>query len=211
MPDPVAEPVGPTTVTTVGEGEAPGRPDAMRLHLTVRHHGGTITEALAGCASAFEAVVEVARRFTDDGVGSRGMSVGEGHQDSGRPAGYEASHNLQVVCPDLGRAGQLVDAVAEAAPGRLRVDYVEPFLAVTEEMAALARERAFADARGKADQLAALAGQRVDGVLSVVEGTGGGGPSPLGVARMAAASTTFEPGTAAVTATVTVTWLTSGR
>jgi hypothetical protein len=46
-------------------------------------------------------------------------------------------------------------------------------------------------------------------VLAVVEGGTGSGPSPLGVARVAAASTAFEPGTASVTATLTVTWLTS--
>ena len=209
MADPVAEPGGPTTVTTVGQGEAPGRPDALRLHLTVRHRADSIAEALAGCASAFEAVVAVARRFTDDGIGSRGMRIGEWHQGPDQPDGYEASHNLEVVCPDLGRAGELIDALAEAAPRRLRVDHVEPFVTVTGDMAALARELAYADARAKADQLAALAGQRVDGALTVVEGGNAGGPSPLGAIRVAAASTTFEPGAASVTATVTVTWQTS--
>ena len=208
MPEPAASLA--TTVTTVGQGEAPGTPDAMRLHLTVRHRAGSITEALAGCASALEAVVEVARRFADvDGVASRGLSVGEWYEGPDQQPGYEAQHSLQVVCPDLGRSGELIDALAEAAPRRLRVDYVEPFVTVTEEMAARARERAFADARAKADHLAGLAGQRVERALTVVEGTPNGGPVPLAVGRAAAASTSFQAGTVSVSATVTVTWSTS--
>ena len=58
--------------------------------------------------------------------------------------------------------------------------------------------------------LAELAGQRVQRAMTVVEGAANGGPSPLGVARtMSAAATAFEPGTASVTATLTVTWSTS--
>ena len=83
-------------------------------------------------------------------------------------------------------------------------------MTVTEELAALARERAFADARSKADHLAELAGQRVQRATTVVEGAANGGPSPWGVPRtMSAAATAFEPGTASVTATLTVTWSTS--
>ena len=207
MPGP-AEPL-PTTVTTVGQGEAAGAPDAMRLHLAVRHRAGSITESLAGCASAFEAVVAVARGFADDEViSSRGLTVGE-WRDADQH-GYEAQHSLEVVCPDLDRSGELIDALAEAAPRRLRVDYVEPFVTVTTEMTALDRERAFADARSKADQLAKLAGQRIEGAVTVVEGGSAAGPrSYPAAARMAATDTSFQAGTATVSSTVTVTWRTS--
>ena len=114
-----------------------------------------------------------------------------------------------MVCPDLHRSGELIDALAEAAPRRLRVDYVEPFVTVTTQMAALARERAFADALAKADQLAGLAGQRVEGAVAVVEGGSAPGPRAHPAARMAAMDTAFQAGTATVASTVTVTWRTS--
>jgi len=210
MPDPVTSPGRTTTVTTVGEGTASGVPDTLRVHASVQHRSSSVSEALAGCASAADAAVTAARAFTEaEHVASRGLNVGQWYGDGDRPNGYYAQHSIEVVCADLDRAGELVDGLAEAVGERLRIDHVELFVAEPRPIRFAAREAAFADARAKADQLAALAGQRVDGVLAVVEGGTGGGPSPLGVARVAAASTAFEPGTASVTGTLTVTWLTS--
>lgn len=205
-------PAPAATITTVGHGEAAGTPDALRLHLTLRHRAASIGEALAGCASAVDAAVAVARRFTDeDRVASRGLHVGEWRDGTSDSHGFEAQHSLEIVCPDLSRSGELIDALAEAAPRRLRVDHVEPFVMVTTAMAVQARERAFADARAKADELAALAGQRVEHPVSVVEGGFANGPRPMEYAARAAADTSFVPGAATIGATVTVTWAASTR
>ncbi len=210
MPAPGEEAAAPSTVTTVGEGAASGVPDTLRVHATVRHRAAAVGDALAGCASAVDAATATARRFTDgDRVASRGLQLGQWHTDDGRPDGFYAQHSLEVVCPDLDRAGDLVTALGESVGERLRVDHVELFVADTTRLRVSARSTAFADARAKADELAALAGQRVDHALTVVEGAGGGHRPLEGAPRLMAASTSFEPGTATITEAVTVTWSTS--
>lgn len=210
MPDPAVAPLPPTTVTTVGQGTASGVPDTLRVHVSVRHRSSSVSEALAGCASGVEAVGAAARGFTDaDKVASRGLTVGQWHGDDGRPDGFYAQHALEVVCPDLHRAGELITALADVVGERLRIDHVEMFVDDTAQMRVTARERAFADARAKADELATLAGQRVRSALTVVEGAGHQPFEGAPRAYATLAGTSFEPGTSELGATVTVTWLTA--
>lgn len=209
-PDRTAGPRPAPTVTTVGEGVVTGVPDTLRLHVSVGHRSASVSDALAGCASGLESVVTVARRFTDaDRIASRSLSVHQGYDADGSPSGYQARHAVEVVCSDIARAGELIEAVAEGVGDRLQIDQVEMFVGDPAEMTVRARELAFADARAKADALAALAGQAVEGALTVVEGVGGP-PRPLGAeAATARVGTSFEPGTASVGASVTVTWATA--
>jgi uncharacterized protein YggE len=87
---------------------------------------------------------------------------------------------------------------------------VELFVEDTARLRVSARATAFADARAKAEELAALAGQRVERAITVVEGAGGRRPVE-GAARALAASggTSFEPGTSSLSETITVTWATA--
>ncbi len=195
------------TVTTVGEGRASGAPDSLRLHVSVRFGSASVSDALAGCASRLDAAAGVARGFTDaDQISSSGLRLDRSHDGDGSPTGYVAEHSLLVVCHDLQRAGELVTAMAERVGEELRIGHIEMFLSDTAAMRVQARELAFADARAKAEELAALADQRVRHARSVVEG--GGGHHPLEHA-MAAAGTAFEPGTWTIEATLTVTWATT--
>jgi uncharacterized protein len=210
MPGQSAEGPAPTTVTTVGEGAASGVPDTLRLHASVLHRSSSVSEALAGCASAVAAAGAAARAFTEaEKVASRGLGVGQWHGDDGRPDGFYAQHSLEIVCPDLDRAGELITALAEAVGERLRIDQVEMFVEDATRLRVSARAAAFADARAKAEELAALAGQRVEGAISVVEGPGAGRRPFEGAARaMASAGTSFEPGASSLAETVTITWAT---
>ena len=77
-------------------------------------------------------------------------------------------------------------------------------------LAATARERAFADARARAEQYADLAGRTL-GEVALVEEGGGPGSDPFPVARIAAGSLSMEsvpvePGLRSVAAAVTVRW-----
>jgi uncharacterized protein YggE len=197
-----------TTVTTAGLGSSSAAPDAMRLHLSVRHDAFTVGQALEGCAAALERLGAAARRFTDDqSISSRGLNVWprHGHPDGD---GFQATHQVLVVCRGLDQAGALVTTLAEEVADNLQVDSVEPFVLDTEPLMREARERAFADSRAKAEELAALAGQQVLGAVTIVEGVPSAGPFDAR-AMKAEVATSFEPGTSAVTANVTVTWATA--
>ncbi len=196
------------SITTVGEGRVSGTPDSLRLHVTVQHRAGSVSDALSGCASRLEAAVGVARRFTDqERIGSTGLHVDRAYDERGQESttDWNAQHSLRIDVPDVAASGELVTALADTVD-TLGIGHIEMYLSDPGELDVRARAEAFADARRKADELAALAGMRVVGVHTVVEG--GGGQRPLGGAEMAMAkaSTSFEPGTATVAATLTVTW-----
>lgn len=195
------------SITTVGEGKAAGTPDSLRLHVTVQHRAGSVSEALSGCASRLEAVVEVARRFTaDDRIGSTGLHVDRAYDERGNESAtdWSAQHSLRIDVPGVAASGDLVTALADRVD-TLRIGHVEMYLSEPRELEVRARADAFADARRKADELAALAGMRILEARTVVEG--GGGARPYGgEIAMAKTSTSFEPGSATVAATLTVTW-----
>lgn len=188
------------SVTVVGRGAAGVVPDAAVVNVTAVHRARTLPEALAGAESAREALVEVARRWTDR-IASQHLSVGR--DDPGKPA-YHARHSLQIRCAGLEEAGELVTALAEEVGDRLSVDHVG--LEVTDTSAAEreARDAAFADARDKAEQLAAHAGGTLGAVESVTEG------GMAGVPRFAAQAMTVGVGLVAgetsVEQTLTVTF-----
>lgn len=199
------------TVTTTGVGTASAVPDAVTLTVAVRHQADSVGDALAGCASAVEALVTTARRFTaDDQVATRGFDVDQWHDREGRPSGYVATHTLSVLCPGFDQAGDLLTALADEVGDRFAVHGVRPTLTETTALESEAREAAFAQARATADELAALAGQRVVEAVRVVEGQEGDVPfgAHMELATAAAGGTRFEPGTTAVRAVVTVTWRT---
>lgn len=185
------------TVTVVGHGTASATPDAAVVHVTATHRARTLPEALAGAESARDTVVMVARRFTDQ-VASQHLSVGRDAPDHGA---FQARHGLRLRCDDLTRAGELLTALAEEVGDRLLVDHVGLEVSDTSDAERAAREAAFADARAKAEHLAAQAGASLGQVESVSEG-GSGGPSP----RFALAAVRFEPGETTVEQQLTVTF-----
>jgi len=199
------------TVTTTGVGTASAVPDAVALTVAVRQRADSVADALAGCASAVEVLVATARRFTaEEQVATRGFDVDRWHDRDGEPTGYVATHTLSVLCPGFDQAGDLLTALADDVGDRFAVHGVRPTLTETGTLETQAREAAFAQARKKADELAALAGQRVVEAVRVVEGRDHDVPFG-GRAEMAFASaggTRFEPGTTDVSAAVTVTWRT---
>ncbi len=198
------------SVTTTGVGTASAVPDAVALTVAVRHQAASVADALAGCASAVEVLVATARRVADeDEVATRGFDVDRWHDRDGQPSGYVATHTLSVLCPGFDQAGELLTALADDVGDRFAVHGVRPTLTDTTALERQAREAAFALARAKADELAALAGQRVVEAVRVVEGRD---DVPIARAEMLSAraggGTRFEPGTTDVSAAVTVTWRT---
>ena len=200
-------------MTTVGAGRVTTAPDAARLSVSVLHTASSVAEALEGCAAAMVDLGEVARRFVaDEAISSRGLNVWQQRGPTGEPAGFEARHQVEVVCGGLAQAGEVVTALATVVGDALELQGMDPFVRDPAPLLVVARESAFADARAKADHLAGLAGQQVVGAVSVSEG-GAGGDVPV-FARAAAkdfATTSFEPGSTAISATVSVVWESAPR
>lgn len=191
------------TVTVTGHGSAAAVPDTAVVRLAAVHRAGAMAEALAGAESARAAVVAAAGELL---VSSTDLSVWPAHDSEGRRSGFEARHALTVTGGDLESAGALLGRLAEEVGDRLQVESVS--LSVGDPAAALgeAREAAYADARARAEHLAALAGASVGEVQDVTEGAGAPVPRPTEQASFKA-DVAFAPGQTRLTSTVTVTWV----
>ena len=185
------------TVTVTGTGTARVAPDSAVVRLSAVARGDGVAEAYDAMSTAAGAVVEVARRHTEQRrIASTGITVWPWHDHSGTRLGYEARHAFAVGCADLSAAGAMLGELAAEVGDALAVDSVG--LEVTEDhgAGAKAREAAFHDAR---DRAAALA--------PIVEGDAAqGGPGPMPRMAMAHDAGAIEPGQATVTSTVTVVW-----
>lgn len=194
------------TVSVTGQGEARVAPDSAVLRVSAVHRAPGVAEALAGAASAADAIAASARQFTTpERVGSTSLQIWRDHDGADRPAGFQARHSLVVRCPDIDAAGGLLTALADAVGDRLEIEGVS--LEVSDQSAALvaAREAAYADAVDRATHLAGLAGAELGDVQEVAEGGGIGSPG-VRMAKALSASASFEPGETAVASSVTVTF-----
>jgi uncharacterized protein YggE len=188
------------TLTVTGTGSAPAVPDTALVRLSVMHRARTLAETMAGAESAREAVVTAAGDLV---VSTVNLSVWP-HNEQGEIPGFEARHSLTIAAGDLTTANELLSNLAYAVGGRLVVDGVE--LSVRDPSAAIAqaREVAFADARSKAELLAALAQATLGQVEAVSEG---GVPGPLGgFAAMAKVDVGLQPGQSEISSSLMVTW-----
>jgi uncharacterized protein YggE len=188
------------TLTVTGHGRATTVPDTALIRLSAVHRARTLAEALAGAESARAEVVAAAADLV---VSTVNLSVWP-TSEQGQQPGFEARHTLTIATGELEVANELLSNLAYEIGSRLQVEGVE--LTVKDPTAALgeAREAAFADARAKAEHLAALAGATLGPVEAVVEGGAGSGP-PVQFA-MAKADVGLQPGETALAAALTVTW-----
>jgi uncharacterized protein YggE len=188
------------TLTVSGTGTAHAAPDTALVRLSAVHRAGSLAEALSGAESARAAVVAAAGHLAVSTVNLSVWPV----QESGKPALFEARHSLTIAAGDIETANDLLGRLADQVGDRLQVEGVE--LTVADPSAALgrAREAAFADARAKAEHLAALADAALGQVEAVVEG--GWSPHPGGVPTLAKADIGIQPGETTLSATLAVTW-----
>jgi uncharacterized protein YggE len=186
-------------------------PDVVRVQAGVRCDADDVSGALADAGQRAAALAQAAR---DHGVADRDLrTTSTGVQprydkDGTAVAGYTAYQSLSATIRDRDRVGALIEAFAGAAGNALTIDSIGLDVADPEPLLATAREAAFADARTKAEQYAALAGRELGKVVELWD-VEAGGPQPR-FARMAfasgAADMSVEAGEHTVTATVAVRW-----
>ncbi|QDO89370.1 DUF541 domain-containing protein [Ornithinimicrobium ciconiae] len=211
MTKPTAQPTDSIEVT--GHGQAVGSPDLVVLDLRLQAEEDSAAAALSAVAEATRAVLERTAEHRDEGVPgprTQGLSLHTRHDREGRTVvGYSASQQLRLTLRGTELAGQVVTTVSEAAGDALGIDGLSMSVSDPADLQTRAREAAFADARERAEQFAALAGRGLGTVRSVVDAPSSHGPMPK-MARAAAfsadAAMPIEGGEHAVSASVTVTW-----
>ncbi len=197
-------------VEVLGSGTASAVPDVVVLDARVQCEADDVAGALGAATSrvttALQAVADhgvaaADRRTTGMGVSPRWDRDGSG------VVGYTAYQSLRLLVRDRERVGDLVNALAGAAGDAFGLDGVTLEVADPAPLLERARTAAFADARAKAEQYAALAGRPLGPVLRVTEEPDRGMPVPRFAAKAAmevGGAMPVEAGESTVSATVTV-------
>jgi uncharacterized protein YggE len=205
-----AGPAPAATVEVSATGVASADPD--RAHLTVAvvataEEASTAQARVAADATAMRDALRDAG-VSDEQVRTVSYSLTPDYRDDDREAPRSrAVHRFRVTVTPLDRAGDVVDLVV--ANGADRVERVGFGLspAAERDLRAAALADAMANARSQADAVAAAGGLSIRGVSAVSTGLRYGGPAYADVAgREGGATTTFDPGSVDVSATVGVTY-----
>ncbi|MEP7331600.1 MAG: SIMPL domain-containing protein [Terracoccus sp.] len=205
--------MGKRTVTVVGWGSVRVSPDVVRLDLRVGHDAADVAEALTGATRGITSVIEAVRAagVADTDIRTLDASVNQRWDNNGTAVGFTAQQQLGVVVRRLDATGEILESGAAAVGNALLVDQVRLDVDNRDDAEQGARDAAFANARSKAEQYAALAGAELSEVLGLTEL----GAAPVGargrkgfVAEMQMASSPMpvQGGDLDVTASVTVTW-----
>lgn len=200
-------------IRTLGHGRASRPPDLASVRLGVHLTRPTAILARSAAAAAMGQVVAAIRGLgiADQDVRTALVSLGPAwdHPADGVPriTGYQAINQVQVRVRDPDLVAAVVDSSVEAGATAVEsIDFdVSP--ALSSEAATEALAAAMADARGRAQVLAAEAGLVLGAVRSIEEWTSGESPRPM-FERMALAAveTPILPGTNEIEATVRVTF-----
>lgn len=179
-----AEPVRSKSIEVSGVGVAYGAPTLARVQIGVQSRASDVKAALAKNAENMRAVISA---LESAGVAEKdiatseyqvihqsGESVPGGQQSPSPPergAGYyEVTTSVTVTVRELGRLGTILDdsfAAGANLAGGISFGVSDP-----AALEAIARARAFGDAKGRAEQLAKLAGVRLGRAERITEMTG---------------------------------------
>jgi uncharacterized protein YggE len=172
----------PRTITVIGEGKVRLRPDVATMNVGVEARAGTVSEAKK---QVDEQMAAMTAALLDAGVAENDIQTShygiyyerepmpvlrEGPTTEVQEA-YLVSNLVLVTIRDVDSAGEVLDAVVQAGANQVHgVTFT-----VSDESAwqSQAREKAMADARNRAEELAALSGVGLGEIQSVSEVVGG--------------------------------------
>jgi uncharacterized protein YggE len=206
----LAEDAMPAMITVTGEGVVEANPDIATMMIGVTTQGATAAEALASNSAALEAVLA---RLAASGIEPRdlqtsNLSLGPDYSkydssQGGAPTTYIASNMLTVRVRALDTLGAVLDAAVTDGANSLNgitFGLADPAPVLNE-----ARKEAVADARARAELLAAAAGVQLGKVVSITEAGVMGGPVPM-FDQQAKSAVPIATGELGMMAAVTVTY-----
>jgi len=181
---------GPTTIGTVdinsqqtgiwvnGEGKVTVTPDIATLSLGIEAQAATVAEAQAQAAVAMDAVRTA---LTENGVADKDIQTQyfsiyqvtrwDDNKNEEIVIGYRVTNMVTAKIRDIEQAGPVIDAVAAAGGDYTRINNISFSVDDPTPYYADARQKAMADAKAKAEQLADLAGVNLGRPTYISEGT----------------------------------------
>jgi len=210
---PNSTPSGPAKLITVsGTATVSTMPDEVLVDFGVRTQAGSSADALAANSVKMQSVLEA---LADAGIEQKDietvrMEVNQQKLDRGtkhEQTVYVAQNTVEVTIRDLSGSGSVIDAAVAAGADQvqdIRFQVSNPTDVHTEAL-----QEAVRGARAKADAMAAAAGARVTGVVSIRE-QGNAYPrsynESAGMLALAAPTPVVPPHEIETSVTVTVVW-----
>jgi len=161
-----------------GHGEVNAAPDTATLQLGISAQRASVAEAQAEAATAMEKVMAALQK---GGVASKDIQtqyfsiqqVTRWDQDKQYEIviGYRVSNTVAAKLREIDKSGSIIDAVAEAGGDLTRVDNITFSIDDPSAYRKEARDKAVADARNKAEQIADLAGVKLGRPTYISEST----------------------------------------
>jgi hypothetical protein len=173
------------SISVNGVGRVKAEPDVADISLGVTKQGEDAKSASQEAATTMDAVIQalLAAGIAEEDIQTTTLSLNPVYDWNENPPdieGWEASNLVNVTVRDITAVGDVVDTATAA--GATNVNGISFRVEDPTAAEADARSAAVADARAKADQLAAEAGVTITGIISISE-SGGQAPQPLYFSR----------------------------
>jgi len=208
---------GDVGITVDGHGELSAPPDMATISIGVEARAKTAADARAQAADAASKVITSLKA---NGIAAKDIQTDrfsiqphyelQGPDHAMRIVGYDVSNAVSAKVHDLARVSHVVDDAADAGGDNVRVNGILFSIEDPSKARAAAREKAVADARAKAEQLAKLTGVTFEAPLAVEEVSFRAPVWNMSRAEAAASPTPIEPGENLVALDVHVRWAMHG-
>ena len=160
-----------------GQGKVTAVPDIATLRLGIEAQEASVAEAQTRAAEAMDKVMTA---LTDSGVAEkdiqtqyfsiRQVTKWDRVKEEETVVGYRVTNMVTAKIRDIDKAGSIIDAVVEAGGDLTRIDSISFSVDDPSAYYEEAREKAMAEAKAKAKQLAELAGVRLGKPTYILEG-----------------------------------------
>jgi uncharacterized protein YggE len=194
------------SIVVAGQGSVATRPDRAQLSFGVSTDAKSASAALRANAAEMTKVIAAVKGHGIAAADIRTdlVSLSPRYSQNGDAVvGYTATNSVSATLRNLARVGTIIDGAVDAGANQVSGPNLVRSAAASLYRAAL--RAAIANAKGKAQTIAAASGLHLRRITDVSESSVAPAPTPM-AAKASDASTPIEPGTTLVEATVTVTF-----
>ncbi len=179
----------PRTIHVNGTGKSSAAPDKADLTMSVEIQAKTAEAARARAAEVMEALIKAVKRegVADKDIQTRSVSLYPTYSPdtANKITGYQLANQVSISIRDIDKAGDIVDVAVKAGGNATRIQGINFSVENAEAAMTEAREKAYADAKSKAEHYAKLAGVSLGAPLHISEGVAAAPPPmPYGEMRM---------------------------
>ena len=203
-------------VSVSGHGSVKGTPDTLIADLDAHAKRANASDALAAASDVASKVIAAleANGVDASDIQTSGVSVGPAYGHKGKVTGYRADENITARMHPLDTAGKALDAASAAGGNSLNINDTTLTISNKAKFEAMARSKAFANAKAAAEQYAELAGRELGRVEQITATSHSSGvqhislPSSDSAGGVAAPSRAIpvNPGKQTISTSVRVVW-----